>query len=463
MKGQWKAASFVTALLLGACSGETTMSPNGNDPVSADPYAPCTDVSKCCPKERLVCKGNPDGTMVCGCSDLWDCSKNPKKCTATQGAPHPPGGGGGWECTWSEFSYSCTKTTTPGQPGENPSGGGDWQCTWMDKEFTWVCEKTGNIPTPPNTPMGVGGWTCEVVENNLVCTRKDNGAPPVGGGEWECKTENGKTVCQKTDNPGLPTGGGGWTCNKTVDNGITTWVCYGTSSTPPGGGNWECTQVNGEFNTWKCERPEEGGDTPPQDKNPPGGGWWSCVMGSEFSGERCGAVSQPPNPPTPTPNEDEKCLINETRWCDGLQYCGWGQVKCDPATNTWATKIVNGVKMLDCQELGDGRRPNTVCACFHFYYNPSCCERPDCIVPAGSNGQLCPPSKGGLCDYCNPQKDGECKEPGGTCIVTNSHETFCAKECSGASDCPADYNCQEVTLQNGSTFQCIPMDFSCYY
>ena len=44
---------------------------------------------------------------------------------------------------------------------------------------------------------------------------------------------------------------------------------------------------------------------------------------------------------------------------------------------------VNGKVMLDCQEsMAKGKVPNTVCACYHFFFNPACCERKDCIMRA---------------------------------------------------------------------------------
>jgi hypothetical protein len=166
---------------------------------------------------------------------------------------------------------------------------------------------------------------------------------------------------------------------------------------------------------------------------------------------------RPPLPPG-------SCLPGERMWCDGLQYSSWGQVACDPATEKWRTKTTSsGQIVLDCQELASGERPNTFCACYHFYFNPACCEHQDCVVPPGSKGQICPPSHGGLCDYCNPQKP-ECTEPKARCVVTNSHETYCASFCSATEPCPPGYLCLVVKLAGGaSTNQCVPSDYSCYY
>ena len=107
--------------------------------------------------------------------------------------------------------------------------------------------------------------------------------------------------------------------------------------------------------------------------------------------------------------------------------------------------------------MAQGKVPNTVCACFHFFFNPMCCESPDCLVPPNTNGQICPKSKGGLCDYCNPLKP-ECTGRGAKCVVTNAHETFCGQDCANAP-CPQGYMCLPA---KGNSKQCVPADFSCY-
>jgi hypothetical protein len=305
-------------------------------------------------------------------------------------------------------------------------------------------------------------WKCKVDNENdkLVCEKAGTTGPPPGSGVWKC-TPDGKICEKQDDNNGLPPGGGNWKCHKVVKNGKTVWVCYGETpqgGTPPGGNGWQCTKVKTEFgkDIYKCERQEGSGDFPP------GGGWWSCVKGTEFQGTKCEKVEQPPQPPGPGPTPGSKCKINEKMWCDGLVYCGWGQVDCDQATGTWKVITKNGKTMLDCQEgMANDKVPNTVCACYHFFFNPSCCERPDCIVPPGTDGQKCPQSAGKLCDYCNPLKP-ECTESGAKCIVTNAHETFCGRDCSSQT-CPGGYQCMTVKLKVGTTKQCVPSDMSCYY
>ncbi len=442
------------ALILGGCFGEALLDKKeGTFPTTDDPYAACTDKDHCC--ENYVCTGDPDGVMTCGCADLWDCSKNPKKCE--QPTPQPPGGGT-WNCTWSEFSYTCTQDSPDGQ-GDTPPGGGSWSCIWNNHEAAWECS-TGAVPNPTNSPEGVGVWTCVVQGDSLVCTRGDTPPPdlpivePDGPGGWNCTTnEFGKKECTlEGGDEGLPPGGdGSWSCHRIEKSGVPVWICQGESTTPPGGGGWNCEPVAEEFNTWRCEKPETSDDVPP------GGGWWSCVKGTEFGGTQCEQVGEEPEPPGF--HDDGECSVGEKMWCDGLEYCGWGQVECDPATGKWKTRKDG---LLDCYELSDGRRPNTVCACYHFLFNGECCERPDCIVPAGSTGQLCPKSAGELCDFCNAL-NSECSEPGGRCIITDNNETFCGRECNASNPCPTGYDCHIGITAQGQVRQCVPQDGSCYY
>lgn len=456
MNPLWRGVLVAMALSLLGCKGDLPGDyvPPGTEN-SDDPWAACTDPQKCCPEGQLKCKGNPDGVVICTCQDLWDCSKDPDKCV---GEAPTPDGSGEWDCTWTEFKYVCKKKGSKSQP---PNGGSDWNCTWNSKEFVWECVRKFP-PNPSNKPGGAGVWKCTLKQDDgkwyLECVR-DGGTPPptTGGGVWDCV---GGICTKKDENGGLPPGGGNWKCHLTTRNGKKVWVCVGEGnpSNPPGGGGWNCKQVGteGGKTLYKCEKPEGTKD------QPPGGGYWSCVKGSEFGGTKCEKVDKPPTPPGPEPKPGQKCKVGDRMWCDGLVYCGWGQVMCDPKTNTWKTTTINGKTMLDCKEsLAGGKVPNTVCACYHYFYNPACCERTDCIVPPGTSGQVCPKSKGKLCDYCNPQKP-ECVEPGAKCIVTNAHETFCGRSCA-SKPCPAGYTCMTVKLKIGKTKQCVPSDYSCYY
>jgi hypothetical protein len=162
------------------------------------------------------------------------------------------------------------------------------------------------------------------------------------------------------------------------------------------------------------------------------------------------------------PDPFAQCTAGQRMWCDSLVYDGWGWVECDPATGRWKTQVANGKTVLDCHASPGGERPNTVCACYHFFTNFSCCERPDCILEPGQSGQVCPPSPGQLCNYCNPLQP-ECVETDAKCVTTNAHESFCARLCSAAAPCPTGYACMTVKLKQGSTQQCVPSDFSCLY
>jgi hypothetical protein len=272
----------------------------------------------------------------------------------------------------------------------------------------------------------------------------NDGPAPSG---WSCTTKpDGRYFCQKLGDPGLPTGGSNWLCHKVVKNGVPTWVCYGESTSMPGGAGWSCTQVGAT--TYRCEKPDSADD------KPPGFDTWVCVKGTPYGGTLCEKVAVAAMPQLTAP-----CTPGQRFWCDDPVYSGWGQVLCD-ASGSWKTKVVNGKKMFDCQ-FTTAKVPLTRCACHHFFFNPMCCERTDCILPDGTAGQTCPKSAGKLCDYCNPLAQ-DCVEPGGLCIVTNSSETFCGKDCA-TQPCPTGYTCMTVKTKTGTTQQCVPADMSCYY
>ena len=449
---------FALFALLGiACDGQM-LGINGRNNTTGGDSAPCTDYTKCCPAEELRCEGNPDGVIVCTCDSLWDCSKNPNKCEAPKHVP----GGGSWDCTWTEFDYSCSQKGSSSTP---PTGGGDWTCTFSRETGSWLCKKPS--PNPTNVP-GNAAWGCAVDAgtNKIVCDRKpedgggrsdagtpaqtDSGSgtpPPPGKGDWKCDP----TGQQCEHDGGLP-GGGSWNCHR---NEMDVWICVGTGT--PGGGGWSCerSDAGGSSAQWVCKKPDQ-----PGEDSPPGGGYWACEKNSEF-GTRCEQVPTPPEAPGLTPKRGETCVPGTLRWCDGLEYCGWGQMTCKP-DGTWPTRNINGRLLYDCTELPTGARPNTLCACYHFYYNGECCERPDCVVPDNKAPQVCPQSAGQLCDYCNPQKP-ECNTPGGQCVATTKGESFCGQGCSADEPCPNNFQCVGIRTDGGVTYQCIPMDRSCYY
>jgi hypothetical protein len=203
---------------------------------------------------------------------------------------------------------------------------------------------------------------------------------------------------------------------------------------------------------YKCKKTETDSDIPD------GKGSWTCTKGGEFNGTKC--VEGAPPPP---PKVGQLCKINEQAWCDGHTFCGWGKVNCDPKTGTWKTIVKNGKKVLDCWEVAN-LRPNTVCACYHTFFNPKCCERPDCIIPPGTKGQVCPASPGKLCDYCNPLNTFGCKDAGAKCVIDySSGETYCGSACAANKPCPAGYICGNFKLQGVTSKQCIPTDNSCYF
>ena len=394
------------------------------------------DGSGCSP-EKIICVGrSSDKSLVCVCG--WYCP--PHEDTCYHKAIHPPGDG--WMCAWlAKNDYTCHRK---GEKGKPPDKTYEWECDWLD----WMA------------PSAPGEWKCTVDndEEQVSCKRVHKKTTPTGGGQWDCIKSNGPKVCTKKDNNGgLPQGGSDWKCGKTLINGTPYWICHGTTDAgdkPPNGTNWKCQKVKsgGQKDTWKCERTEA------EDDFPPGGSWWACAMGSLYKGIVCTEV---PEEPTPTPKVDGTCVPGSKLWCSGSQYSGWGQVTC-LSSGKWETTIVSGNPVINCQELTDGRRPDTWCACYHFFYNPTCCERPDCILPKNSSGQKCPAGQGKLCDHCDPLNP-QCKEPGAHCITTMSHESFCGKSCSTAVACPTGYKCASVQMTKGTTMQCVPGDYSCFY
>ena len=317
----------------------------------------------------------------------------------------------------------------------------------------------GSAPTALDGGGASSEWNCAA---DPLCRMFDSGAcacvgpgiPPVGDPSgWNCHLDRQERfVCQHEGD--LPPGGWGWRCHPSSG-----WTCCGTSVGHPSGNGWTCQNLGTNATLWTCSRPTTSEDTPP------GGGNWACVKGEPFGGTLC-EEADPEEPPPQYPGfffpKSKPCTPSSKMWCDGLQYSGWGQVECDPQTRRWKTKVVNGKEMIDCQEFSTGERPDNCCAAYHFFFNPSCCERSDCVLLAGTRGRAVPPSAGGLCDYCQPMAS-ECVEDGARCIITNAHENFCGRPCGPSAPCPLGYSCLTIKLPQGSEQQCVPLDYSCYY
>ncbi len=287
--------------------------------------------------------------------------------------------------------WDCTGSSAKecGQDKPVPPGAGSWSCTWS--EFSYTCSAAGDQQNPP----GGGGWDC-VWSNELS--------------EWNCVRED---VPNPTNSP---EGAGSWTC--AVDNELDQLACV--KSNP---------EVTPPVTTEEQPQPEE---NHPEENTPPGND------------------ESQPAPEQPTLPQGAECIPGQKKWCDGEQYCGWGQVTCRP-DGTWEEI---------CMELSDGSRPNTTCGCYNFYFEEECCETPDCILPAGTDGQICGKSGGQLCDYCNPENP-ECAEAGAECIIAFG-SAFCGRACSAAAPCPSGFHC--IPYISGSNFgsQCMPFVNTCY-
>jgi hypothetical protein len=416
--------------------------------------AVCQDGIACCQEDELVCVGNPDSTTVCRCFKAWDCESavDPKKCW--QNKADVPDGNGDWTCQSQGNVEKCVRPGSDVPPSKNG----------------WICKATGSgveCTRTTNTPDGTTNWNCSYSGEFKSCIKSggtvggdagpyqdgsgvqaDQGPTPTGDiglpKGWNCATNNlGEMVCKKAG-AGVPPGGGTFKCSWKA-NKIT---CEGSSAQPPGGmSGWQC--VENELIGWRCTK------TITPDDYPDGTGGWNCYSGSDFNGTVC--VKPPP------PQQGKECNPGTKKWCDGLTYCGWGQVTCGP-DGKWKTRTnpQTGQPELDCWELTDGRRPNTKCACHFFYWNKDCCETPSCVVPPSTNGQICPKSAGKYCDYCNPNAP-ECINAGSKCVVTTNNETFCGIDCAGGKGCPAGSSCQKLQIDNEYYWQCIPNDLSCYY
>ncbi|MCC6751942.1 MAG: hypothetical protein IT371_30085, partial [Deltaproteobacteria bacterium] len=230
-----------------------------------------------------------------------------------------------WDC--SKNPSKCeSEIPTP------PPGGGAWRCTWSEQKYT--CAQSGEANTPP--PSG-GGWSCSFDSKS---------------GAWICTMTY---VPTPTNQPG---GTGGWRCS--VVEELKKLVCKKIETATPGQG------------------PDAGtGSTPtPPPTSPPrrdGGFKWPLPTRPD-----AGTTTPPPTSP------GTECIPGQKMWCDGEQYCGWGMVEC-LADGKWKSKLVNGRRVIDCQERSDGKRPNTPCACYNVYFEPKCCEQANCILPAGTD------------------------------------------------------------------------------
>ncbi len=433
---------MVPLVLLAGCGrGPAAIAGDGAGPDAAAP-----DMGHCPAGYKLSCS-SPDHPGICVCE--WQCKKT--SATRCEGVIITPPDGEQWVCAWAgPTSYSCSRS---GAKEQIPDAGKQWLCSFDAAAAAWTCRL---IKFP--LPSWGSGWSCAVdeVRKKLVCRTSSSGNDAGVYPNWSCKTVTGRKICQRLDGThGLPAGGKGWRCNRAKKAGVAFWYCYGQAvgGAPPGGAGYTCVKKDEVGKgIWQCRRPVSPAD------RPPGGGKWACGMSAALAGTQCEEVSWDPDA---MPRVTSPCPPGATMWCDGLQYDGWGTVRC-LSSGKWATRTINGKAVFDCKENAGGLRPDTLCACYHFFTNYDCCERADCVLPPGAKGKTCAAGHGGLCSACNPLKPG-CTEAKAVCVVTNSHETYCGRGCADGTACPAGYKCMTIKLKIGTDKQCIPQDQSCYY
>jgi hypothetical protein len=401
----------------------------------------------------------------------WQCQRNAQgKLVCISNNPDDPGRGGPWGCVYDDVGTATCTNPPPDTPP--PDDDGKWSCNYDGTKE--ICRKK-----PADKPNDQPGWTCVPIAGGDRCHSDVPGQSAEGSG-WICTPENGGTTCVSST-PDQPDHGGPWGCVYDDVGGITCtadsgddWICVPdgaghttcTDTTPnvPDDGTWDCFDVDGKTvcygsgdspgsGGWICQtddvgraRCENPPDYPPDQ---PGSGTWICWY-DDVGYRVCSDA-----PPLPPGNE---CVYGQRKWCDGATYCGWGILECRP-DGTWPTDPN------DCIE--QGKRPNTVCACGFAFFNPDCCERPDCLVPPGTNGQVCPASPGKQCDYCNGPPNNLTCAAGFTCVFfhdlsRSTYETYCGKDCSASRTCPSGFECIEFPGAPGH-FACMPPDRSCYY
>jgi len=168
-------------------------------------------------------------------------------------------------------------------------------------------------------------------------------------------------------------------------------------------------------------------------------------------------VAADSGPLCPSPKPGPSCEPGQRRWCSSLADGRWRIISCQ-ADGSWPMKLINGKEHLDCSGPATGHVPATKCGCYHPYFNADCCECPGCLLPAGTNGQQCPPGSGELCAYCDPAAPN-CL-PGAYCLINQHGEAFCGQLCSNNDPCPTSYDC--LKIPNHPDRQCVPDDLSCF-
>lgn len=104
-----------------------------------------------------------------------------------------------------------------------------------------------------------------------------------------------------------------------------------------------------------------------------------------------------------------------------------------------------------------------VCECVYYEdhdYGPECYDSRDCRADERCVGGWCEPiadaprGTAGFCQACDQAED--CIEDGALCVEFESGERACARACASDHECPAGYECLDISDRPEHANQCIP-------
>jgi len=134
------------------------------------------------------------------------------------------------------------------------------------------------------------------------------------------------------------------------------------------------------------------------------------------------------------PQSDGAAWCQPRKFCSGCasdEQCGPGAVCADMGKGKFCSKLCN-FGMTECPRYAD---------CVEVGGMPMCVHRAGTCAGSG--------------DLCQPCANKECND--GQCLtVPSTLESFCAKDCSAATDCPSGYSCEQVSADTTKSKECVP-------